>query len=68
MSMNIGFIGLGNMGLPMALNLAKAGFRVQGFDTVAAARDAAKAGGVTLADTAANLAADPRVRQAYLGE
>ena len=56
MSMTIGFIGLGNMGLPMALNLAKAGFRVQGFDTVAAAREAAKAGGVTLADTAAEAA------------
>jgi len=31
--MKIGFIGLGNMGLPMALNLAKAGHKVTGFDT-----------------------------------
>ena len=31
--MKIGFIGLGNMGLPMALNLAKAGHQVTGFDT-----------------------------------
>ncbi|WP_371224533.1 3-hydroxyisobutyrate dehydrogenase [Roseovarius sp. 2305UL8-3] len=31
--MNIGFIGLGNMGGPMAANLAKAGHQVTGFDT-----------------------------------
>ena len=30
--MKIGFIGLGNMGLPMAENLAKAGYYVTGFD------------------------------------
>ena len=29
---NIGFIGLGNMGGPMAANLMKAGFSVKGFD------------------------------------
>ena len=28
----IGFIGLGNMGLPMAINLAKNGHEVYGFD------------------------------------
>ncbi|SFP57011.1 3-hydroxyisobutyrate dehydrogenase [Tranquillimonas alkanivorans] len=32
--MKIGFIGLGNMGRPMAENLAKAGHDVRGFDTV----------------------------------
>lgn len=31
--MKIGFIGLGNMGAPMAANLAKAGHEVTGFDT-----------------------------------
>ena len=31
--MKIGFIGLGNMGAPMAHNLAKAGHTVFGFDT-----------------------------------
>lgn len=31
--MDIGFIGLGNMGAPMAANLAKAGHSVTGFDT-----------------------------------
>ena len=30
--MKIGFIGLGNMGAPMAANLAKAGHEVTGFD------------------------------------
>lgn len=29
---NIGFVGLGNMGLPMAINLIKAGHHVTGFD------------------------------------
>ncbi len=28
----IGFVGLGNMGLPMAMNLLKAGHQVEGFD------------------------------------
>ncbi|RJE84997.1 3-hydroxyisobutyrate dehydrogenase [Paracoccus onubensis] len=33
--MKIGFIGLGNMGAPMAANLAKAGHEITGFDTAA---------------------------------
>ena len=33
--MKIGFIGLGNMGAPMAVNLARAGHEVIGFDTAA---------------------------------
>ncbi|NOD83543.1 MULTISPECIES: 3-hydroxyisobutyrate dehydrogenase [unclassified Ruegeria] len=45
--MQIGFIGLGNMGAPMAANLAKAGHQVLGFDTAGVVVD-----GVTLADTA----------------
>ncbi|MBV9584221.1 MAG: NAD(P)-binding domain-containing protein, partial [Alphaproteobacteria bacterium] len=36
----IGFIGLGNMGAPMAANLLKAGHQVIGYDIVAGARDA----------------------------
>jgi 3-hydroxyisobutyrate dehydrogenase len=41
----IGFVGLGNMGLPMARNLARAGHAVRGFDLSAAAlREAADAG------------------------
>jgi len=36
----IGFVGLGAMGLPMALNLSRAGFAVTGFDLRAEARAA----------------------------
>ncbi|MFD1625717.1 3-hydroxyisobutyrate dehydrogenase [Azospirillum griseum] len=52
----IGFIGLGNMGGPMAANLVKAGHSVQGFDLSAAAIDAATAAGVTIADSPAAVA------------
>ena len=48
----IAFIGLGNMGGPMALNLVRAGHRVIGVDLVAQAREAAAAGGVELASNA----------------
>ncbi len=44
----IGFVGLGNMGGPMAANLAKAGHAVVGFDLVPAAREAAAAAGVAI--------------------
>jgi 3-hydroxyisobutyrate dehydrogenase len=49
---DIAFIGLGNMGLPMALNLARAGHGVTGFDLSPAAREAAAAEGLALADSA----------------
>ena len=52
--MKIGFIGLGNMGAPMAANLAKT-HEVTGFDTVA------KPAGITLADSAAAAAKDADV-------
>jgi 3-hydroxyisobutyrate dehydrogenase len=45
----IAFIGLGNMGLPMALNLLKAGFGVRGFDASANAASAASAAGIPVA-------------------
>ncbi len=48
----IAFIGLGNMGGPMAANLAKAGRKVTGFDLAQASCDAAKADGVTIAKSA----------------
>jgi len=48
----VAFIGLGNMGGPMAANLVKAGHTVRGFDLAAASRDASKADGVTIADSA----------------
>jgi 3-hydroxyisobutyrate dehydrogenase len=44
----IGFIGLGNMGAPMAANLVKADEHVLGFDVVAASRDASARDGVQI--------------------
>lgn len=41
----IAFIGVGNLGLPMASNLVKAGYPVAAFDVVAANLDAAEAAG-----------------------
>ena len=52
MTETIGFIGLGNMGLPMATNLVKAGHRVQGFDVVPAANEAAAKAGIAVAPSA----------------
>jgi 3-hydroxyisobutyrate dehydrogenase len=48
----IGFIGLGNMGAPMAANLVKTGEHVLGFDVVAALREASVANGVEIAGNA----------------
>jgi 3-hydroxyisobutyrate dehydrogenase len=50
--MKIGFIGLGNMGSPMALNLVAAGHAVTGFDLAAPAPE-----GVAMAASAAEAAA-----------
>jgi 3-hydroxyisobutyrate dehydrogenase len=74
--MRIGFIGLGNMGGPMAANLLKAGHDVAGFDLSPGARDvfvahggktapsaAAAASGVELVVTM--LPAGPHVRDVY---
>ena len=54
--MKIGFIGLGNMGAPMAANLVKAGHAVTGFDTAAPCPE-----GVTAAASAAEAAAGAEV-------
>jgi 3-hydroxyisobutyrate dehydrogenase len=75
----IGFIGLGNMGLPMAQNLIKAGHAVQGFDVSRAQVDAlaasggqgagsvkAAASGVEIVITM--LPAGQHMREVYLGE
>src|SRR5271163_4415242 len=48
----VAFIGLGNMGAPMAANLVKAGYAVRGFDLVEAAKTAAEGTGVTIAPSA----------------
>ena len=54
--MKIGFVGLGNMGAPMAANLVKEGHQVTGYDTAAPMPD-----GVTRADSAAAAAAGAEV-------
>ena len=48
----IAFIGLGNMGGPMAANLVKAGHKLVAFDLVEASRTQAKADGAEIADSA----------------
>src|ERR1700742_953098 len=48
---SIAFIGLGNMGGPMAANLVKAGHKVIAFDLVAASRDQAEADGAAIAES-----------------
>ena len=74
----IAFIGLGNMGLPMAQNLLKAGHTVHGFDVTKAAADNLVAAGGTAADTLAGACSDAdivitmlpageHVREVYLG-
>lgn len=79
MSAAIVFIGLGNMGLPMAQNLAKAGFSVSGHDLVKASVDKlVAAGGKTEADAMAAVAkadvvitmlpASKHVESIYLGD
>jgi 3-hydroxyisobutyrate dehydrogenase len=75
----IGFIGLGNMGAPMAANLVKAGHQVSGFDIVAGRAEALRTKGGRAASTMAEAAAageivitmlpaGPDVRSVYLGD
>jgi len=74
----IAFIGLGNMGLPMAVNLIKAGHQVEGVDVNPASLEKLKAAGgstVEFAKVAAAradavitmLPAGKQVREVYLG-
>jgi len=49
----LAFIGLGNMGGPMAANLVKAGHKVVAFDLVDASRNQAKSDGASIAESAA---------------
>ena len=49
----IAFIGLGNMGGPMAANLVKAGHKVVAFDLVDASRNQATSDGASVAESAA---------------
>ena len=57
----IAFLGLGNMGAPMGANLVKAGYEVQGFDPVPAARAAAADAGVSVCETAVEAVRDAGV-------
>lgn len=52
----VAFIGLGNMGLPMACNLIKAGHQLRVFDVVAAAARRAEAAGAGTARSAGDAA------------
>jgi len=52
----IGFVGLGNMGMPMAGRLLDAGYEVHGFDVSESVRSAFAARGGTAVDTAAGAA------------
>jgi len=75
---SIGFVGVGNMGGPMARNLMKAGHQVAAFDLVAPLLDAVVAAGARRAASAADAAkgaefvitmlpASRHVRDAWLG-
>ncbi len=79
MTVKIAFIGLGNMGGPMAVNLHKAGFAVTACDLSPAARDKVAADGVAVAATATEaltgatvvismLPASRHVEALYLGD
>ncbi|WP_119678596.1 3-hydroxyisobutyrate dehydrogenase [Indioceanicola profundi] len=74
----IAFIGLGNMGLPMAKNLVKAGHTVVGFDVAEANMAGLEQAGGRRAASAGEAAADadavvtmlpagPHVREVYMG-
>ena len=52
----IGFVGLGNMGAPMAANLVRAGHTVRGFDLAPEPRAAAERAGIAWATDAADAA------------
>ena len=75
----IGFIGLGNMGEPMAANLVKAGFDVIGFDLIEEAKKKAERNGIHIAEDAVSasenvdalismLPASEHVESLYLGK
>ncbi len=71
--MKIGFVGLGNMGGPMAANLAKAGLEVVGFDTAdvtidGVARAASGAEAVAGADVAITMLPNGAILKAVAAE
>ena len=74
----VAFVGLGNMGGPMARNLIAAGHSVRGFDASESARETAAASGIPVAESLVGaldgagtmvsaLPAAPHVREVFLG-
>ncbi|MEU0312902.1 3-hydroxyisobutyrate dehydrogenase [Nocardioides sp. NPDC006273] len=61
MSTRIAFIGLGNMGGPMAANLVKAGYTVSGYDPSPQAQEQATQNGIAVAASPAEAATDAEV-------
>ncbi|RLQ87405.1 3-hydroxyisobutyrate dehydrogenase [Notoacmeibacter ruber] len=57
----IAFIGLGNMGLPMAINLKKAGHDVHAFDMVAEAMEKASDAGMVAASSVTEAVTDAEI-------
>jgi len=57
----IGFIGLGNMGMPMAVNLRKAGHEIKAFDTSPAVLDQAAGHGMKPQTSVDNLIPQSRL-------
>ena len=53
-SKKVGFLGMGNMGLPMCQNLKKNGFDVHGYDINEATRKSASEAGITAHDNIAS--------------
>ena len=76
---NVGFIGVGNMGRPMVLNLLHASYRIKAFDIVESAMEAAVEAGAEATPSAKDAAmgvdavvtmlpSGKHVRDVYLGE
>jgi len=61
MTTSVAFLGLGHMGLPMALNLVAAGFDVTGFDPMPAAVTSAGEAGIAIAPSAVEAVAEADV-------
>src|SRR4051794_15682788 len=59
--MKLGFVGLGNMGLPIARNLAKAGHEVLAFNRTRSRAESLQEQGVTVAASPAEAAASGTV-------
>ncbi|MFO7257192.1 MAG: NAD(P)-dependent oxidoreductase [Bacteroidota bacterium] len=56
MSKRIGFVGLGTMGFPMAVNLKKAGFEVIGYDAFKGVYEKAATAGIKMVETLKDVA------------